>query len=330
MFCGAEKFGAFTPCSECQRVPTTIEDRAKSLMLSDHNFPPEQLHRFTLVIESGADLPWDPVALAISAELIAEHDYYRENITASGRLCCMHCKKEFTPEDEQVLCSGCRSERDPEFKVCRSCPAMFEHETQFCPKCGIALSALNTIHARKIAHELILSVRRLCKEQSVLSEYKLLGSIHRKLSPGDRASADSELEKVALYVAMIALRPYAPFSTKVHGVVTAHAFRAYRRSFLLRGANTAVAAALEERYLKRFLEYDREFALGLSEPPESSVRWMLFVADAAMKNCYRPEKKDWESTKEMVRLIAFFVTAFTETLVSLLQRGHAGVHSGMD
>ena len=55
--CGAQKFGAFRPCVRCGFVPETVVDKAKSIMLSDHHFPPEHLDKFKSTIEAGGQIP---------------------------------------------------------------------------------------------------------------------------------------------------------------------------------------------------------------------------------------------------------------------------------
>jgi len=46
--CASMKFGAWTPCSECGYDPLNLEDRAKSLMLSDHFYSQQELEEFSV------------------------------------------------------------------------------------------------------------------------------------------------------------------------------------------------------------------------------------------------------------------------------------------
>lgn len=321
IFCGAEKSRAFTPCNKCGRVPTTILDGAKSLMLSDQNFPPEELREFSRTIKSGMDVPYDFVTLAICAEPVAELYYYGNNLTDVGRLQCMHCGKEFTPDDEQVFCSGCRSEIEQEFRVCFSCPMIYEDGTQFCQKCGAALNARDAIKVKAIAQDIAFSVRQFYRMQSAINKSKFLGPIHRELSPENRATAEAELEKVAFYSAVLALRKLSPSNATVFAII-AHALEVYRQSFLLEGATPIVAAEVVKRYLKRFTEYDGAIARAKSE---SSEVWILFVAGEAVKNCYGVETSHLGITTDMVLFIGYFIKMLTDTTASLLRRHRATV-----
>src|SRR5579863_8001331 len=282
IFCEVEKFGAFTPCDKCGTVPTTILDRSKSLMLSDHNFPPADLREFGRAIESGTGVPYDFVTLAICAEPIAEEYHYWNNITDAGLLKCMHCGEWFTPEDEQVFCSSCRPEVEREFGICLSCAMIYEEGTRFCQKCGAALGPRDVVRAKDIA----FSVRQFYQKQSVISKATFLGPIHCELSPEKRTTAEAELEKVAFYSAVLTLRKLSPFNTAVFGII-GKALEIYRQSLLLQGAPPIVAGKLVERYLKRFTEYDGASARAGS--PDSSEHWMLFIAGAAVRNCYGVE-----------------------------------------
>lgn len=323
MFCGTEKFGAFVPCNKCGQVPTTILDRAKSLMLSAHNFPPDELGKFSRTIESGMDVPYDPVTLAICAEPIAEEEYYWRNITDTGRLHCMRCQNEFAPEDEQVFCSRCRSEIEREFRVCVSCLIIYDDEARFCQKCGTALSTRGAIKCKEIARDVAFSVRRLYQMQSAINKSNFLGPIHRELSPENRATAEAELERIAFYSAILALRQLSPSEATVLAVVT-QALEIYRQSFLLQGATPVVAEELIKRFVKRFSEYDAAFASAKTDLPNSSERWLLFVAGNAVENCYRLEKRDLGTTMDMVLFIGYFVKMLTDTTKSLL-RSHLGI-----
>ncbi|HXM65260.1 MAG TPA: hypothetical protein VN911_00905 [Candidatus Acidoferrum sp.] len=329
IFCGVEKFGAFTPCDTCGTVPTTIIDRAKSLMLSDHNFPPEDLREFGRAIESGMGVPYDFVTLAISAEPIAEEYYYWNNITDAGRLKCMHCGKEFMPEDEQVFCGGCRPEIEREFRVCFNCPMIYEEGTQFCQKCGAAFGPRDVVKAKDIAQDIAFSVRQFYRMQSAINKSNFLGPIHRELSPEKRAAAGAELEKVAFYSAVLTLRKLSPSNTAVFAII-GKALEVYRQSFLLQGTPPIVAGKLVERYLKRFTEYDDTFARAKSELPDSSERWILFVAGDAVKNCYGVETTHLGIITDMVLFIGYFVKMLTETTASLLQKHRATAKSAGD
>ncbi len=68
--CGTEKVGAFTPCPQCHFMPEEPDDKAKSLMLSDHNMPADKLHAVAASIQAGNEPKFNADALAsISNEL---------------------------------------------------------------------------------------------------------------------------------------------------------------------------------------------------------------------------------------------------------------------
>jgi hypothetical protein len=301
-------------------------DLAKSVMLSEHNFPPEDLADFGRTIRSGMDVPYDFVMLAICAEPIAEMRHYWENITDAGRLQCMHCGKEFTPEDEQAFCNGCRPEIERKFRVCARCPMIYEDGTQFCQKCGAALSATGAIKANEIAKDVAFSVRQFYRKQSAIDKSNFLGPIHRELPPEKRATAEAELEKVAFYSAVLTLRKLSPSDATVFAII-ARALEVYRQSFLLQGATPVVAAELVKRYLKRFSEYDGAIARAKSE---SCEHWILFVAPDALKNCYGVETTHLGIITDMAIFIGYFVMVLTDTTASLLRRRRARAKSASD
>ena len=68
--CGGEKRGALTPCAACGFTPSTEEERARSMLLSDRHMTSEQLATNGALISSGAapdlgDAPVDEMAALI-------------------------------------------------------------------------------------------------------------------------------------------------------------------------------------------------------------------------------------------------------------------------
>jgi hypothetical protein len=70
--CGKIKFGAWTPCSECDHDPETLEDMAKSLMLSDNFYSQEELEQFSVRLQRGEAWRFDEVAMQKVIEELME------------------------------------------------------------------------------------------------------------------------------------------------------------------------------------------------------------------------------------------------------------------
>ena len=62
--CGAEKLGALTLCSECGSVPSTADERARSLALSDHNLSADELRAIAAKIRAGESPSFDEASIA--------------------------------------------------------------------------------------------------------------------------------------------------------------------------------------------------------------------------------------------------------------------------
>lgn len=62
--CGRKKFGAFCRCDHCGFTPSSEEDRAKSVMLSDHHYTPFELDILSKSIQSGKKITYDTATLA--------------------------------------------------------------------------------------------------------------------------------------------------------------------------------------------------------------------------------------------------------------------------
>lgn len=58
--CGAGKFGALSVCPDCHYEPVLNEDRARSMLLSDHHYPMFELDRIGEAIRGGRKVLYDP------------------------------------------------------------------------------------------------------------------------------------------------------------------------------------------------------------------------------------------------------------------------------
>ena len=63
MKCGGRKVGALSQCGHCGFEPEQPQDRAKSLLLSDHNLSPTELQDASGRIERGERISFDDAAL---------------------------------------------------------------------------------------------------------------------------------------------------------------------------------------------------------------------------------------------------------------------------
>src|SRR3954451_14423021 len=76
--CGAKNVGAFTACRACGFDPETPEEMARSLLLSDHNLPRDQLEAVARKIRAGEPIPFDEAACAGLAEDLRRHPEWIE------------------------------------------------------------------------------------------------------------------------------------------------------------------------------------------------------------------------------------------------------------
>ncbi len=57
--CGCEKFGAFTPCDECGFNPTTEDDKAKAICLSDWAMSDVERDKVSAQLKDGKELTFN-------------------------------------------------------------------------------------------------------------------------------------------------------------------------------------------------------------------------------------------------------------------------------
>jgi hypothetical protein len=69
--CGAMKIGALTRCTKCKFEASTNEERAKSLLLSDHHLDRVGLKAASDAIQSGPGVEYDEAKVAEMAAGIA-------------------------------------------------------------------------------------------------------------------------------------------------------------------------------------------------------------------------------------------------------------------
>jgi hypothetical protein len=74
--CGARKIGALVPCVSCGYEPKEEQDKAKSVLLSDHNLSKEALVEMAERIKSGQPVTFDEgsVQSFVEAVRVAEQE----------------------------------------------------------------------------------------------------------------------------------------------------------------------------------------------------------------------------------------------------------------
>lgn len=305
--CGAQKFGAFVPCGRCTYEPQTVLDKAKSIMLSDHNSPPEELAKFQSTIESGGEIPYDSVSLASLARPIVDEAYFW-NVFDDARqvLPCKRCGKVFSPEVEEAYCADCSSEMEQPLAACTRCLLLFDHSAHYCQKCGAPVTRNSNLSARAIGTDMALFVRRAVKKENPLRGSQYLKEYRGRLSDAERFASDFELEILGMYVGMLTLGKHLASPDLLVKCVR-EMVGLYREGFSLEGADISTADARASSCMKRFDQYDRAIA---AQPDN----WILFLANEATQNCFQVEKHLGAAT-EMSVVIGYF----TKVLEGALQ-----------
>ena len=99
--CGAKKFGAFSPCQECGFTPTSSEERAKSVLLSDHHHAHTELDKLSDMIKAGKAVEFDPDSVLEYASTMELLDSDPEAMQ------CKRCGEDLDSLDE-ALCENCK------------------------------------------------------------------------------------------------------------------------------------------------------------------------------------------------------------------------------
>ncbi len=304
--CGARKCGAFVPCGHCGYEPQTVMDKAKSIMLSDHHFPLEELLKFQSTIEAGGQPPYDSVSLALLARPILEEAYFWETFDdARGILPCKECGKVFAPELEEVYCGDCSSEIEEPLSPCAKCLLLYDRGARYCQKCGAPLTPDSNLSTKSIGTNMALFVRRALRSGKPFAETQHLKEFRCRLSDEERPVSEFELEILGMYIGMLTLRKHLPSGQLLVKCVR-EMVGLYRESFMLDGADTQTANAGAHLCMKRFDQYDQALAV----QPE---RWILFLANEATKNCFHVER-DLGAAVEMVAVIGYLAKVFDECI----------------
>jgi hypothetical protein len=310
--CGSQKFGAFVPCQECGFEPTDLADKAKSLMLSDHNLPPGELQKYSETIKSHEDIPYDFIVLAALARPITEEAYYWEHLDAvSGSLRCIRCGGQFRPDGDEVFCSLCCAQIEERLSICSKCQFIFDSGAKYCQKCGTALTVSSGITVRSLATDIEIGLRRILATKNPLAKSNVLAEAGSKLSENERRASKQELEIVAMHCALLVLSEFVP-SSSLRNRIKLEMVSLYRESFVLSGARSEDADPIHDHCLRRL----DEFTVVMARDPE---QWNLRLGDEAARNCFKIEKHIGATTEMMV-VIRFFMEVLQGGVIDSLIR----------
>lgn len=312
MVCGAQKFGAFVPCGECGFEPTELADKAKSLGLSDHHFPPAELDKFSRALKDGVGVPFDSISLAVLAWPIAEENYYWEHLDDStGALRCMRCGVEFRPDTDEAFCTLCRAQTQEPLSICVKCSLIFDSEGKYCQKCGTGLRVSPSVTVKSLAADVGMGIGRTIETKDLLAKSNFLADVRRKLSQEEGYASNRELKIVGIHCALLVLSRALPSSALLQRVRQEIA-SLYRDSYTLRGADSAAADSIRDHCLRRLDEY----TVAMARDPE---KWELWLGNEAAKNCFGVEKHIG-ATMDMLILIGHLTKVLQGGVVDSIMR----------
>jgi len=310
--CGAEKFGAWVPCPVCGFEPTTVVDKAKSLMLSDQSVPPDELHRYSSLIKSSQQVPYEPVSLAYWADVIEEDEYFLVHLDHErGVLPCMRCGSVFKPKLEEIFCPACACETKEALCSCSKCVKIFERDAKYCQECGAMVVPKPDLSPTSIGRELAIAVRRIITTVDVLAKFETLSEMRRVLPSEKRVRTEVELEILGMYVSVLALRQVTPSLRLVEGIVKAM-LDLYQKGWLLAGVASSAVGDRADLCLSRFQQY--EDAWGVHENKRT-----FWLAEAATRHCLGIEK-NLKAVTEMMLVINYLIQIFRHSLNSAISR----------
>jgi hypothetical protein len=308
--CGLEKFGAFVPCKHCGYTPTTVADRAKSLMLSEHKCSLSELQQLGESIREGRPVVHSSVTLALLAESIIAEDYYWSNVRPDREeVKCMYCGAIFA----DVLCPSCRRTLCRALLVCSGCSSIYEGDASFCQNCGRSLTnGINTTGS-SIASNLMLAIERISDPSHLKSRFTVLAANLSRLSKNDVSATCSQIEWLAFYLTGVRLRE----SLHAPGLETAIAREMnhlYSLSLMVQGNSEVDSAVFLAQVLSRFEEYDVIMNAFSAEPNHNPDRWFLALAKESAVHCYRSQQGD--AIAEAVLMIGYFSKVIYEVVRS--------------
>lgn len=311
--CGEYKFGAFVPCKGCGTAPKTVSEKARSLFLSDRDFPIAELRKFSQLIKSGDPVPYDPVALAMTSDGISADEYYWEHISDDGEhLACMKCGRPFIT-DRDVLCPSCTAEAQQKVLFCPSCVVIYDQGIRFCRVCGSAVSARE--NAKSLAFLLMLGMERMTNPSGLAQKFSLWARTLNDLPEAETARGIEETRWLSIFVASIVVRGNTGDPNSAGAKILAEMLSLYWKSLAFRQIEPKVAIYWSSRCLARTEEYTRALSDFVRNPRNSAEMWMVALAEAAEENCYRVAEGG-AAVMEMISIIGYFGKSFHEILRS--------------
>jgi hypothetical protein len=320
--CGARKFGALVPCKECGAVPRTVAEKAKSLTLSDHNFPPAELRKMSEMLKTGGRVPYSPVGLAACAHQIVAQDYYWQNVVAdsSGEILpCMQCGQAFQTLTDGVLCPACEGEESRPIPFCPKCVAIHEPGKRFCSKCGNAI-ALSNLRPGSLALSLMLGVERVSEPTLPVKGFDGVAEALARLTSEESVNRTEEMKWLAIHSTSVLLRENATSARSVGMEIYQHLADLYVRSLAFREIEDEAARRWATEVIVRLDEYDKALGDFVSNPEfGSGGNWMLALAVDACEHCY-PGVDEGIAALQLTLEIGFFMKVQRDVLKSAIAR----------
>jgi hypothetical protein len=296
----------------CGVRPEDPIEKAKSLLLSDHNQDAARLSTMSALIRHRAQPPYDPVTLAKVADEIDQQDYFLEHTEPStGLLPCRNCGLLFSPKDEETMCGKCSSPWRETFLLCDECKRAFPSSTIACEACGRRLERERVLWTRKLGREMGMAVRRLAADpRQVWKEETYVGQRIRKLSHEQLSSAALEVEIFVMYESSLVLRNVVR-SQEFNLKAVRAMFALYEQGWTLGGLDQTSANGLAVHSARRFDEYDR-----VSEAFDRDIQCLAY---AAYRNAFGTEmERDVRLVFEWNAALALFHRSLEERLVSVV------------
>ena len=310
--CGAYKFGAFVPCKECGFEPTDLADKARSILLSEHNFPKEELDKFSTALRSHQTIPIDSITLAVVARPIAQEDYYWKNLDdLKGTLPCMQCGTEFRPDDDEVFCLLCRGHAEEPLSLCARCSLVFDGDAEYCQQCGAKLQTNTSISVKSLADDVGIGVGRTMENKDILAGSNFLGGVQVLLSGEQKQSTNRELKVFGLFCGLLVLPKSVP-SASLRDRIQQELAGLYSETYRLRGADAKKTNAIRDLCLHRWHEYGAAMA-------GNPKQWDLFLANEATKHCFGIEKY-MSAVTDMMVFIGYIIKVLQNCVSGSIKR----------